>query len=52
VNLNNLAKQITLQEGLKESISIAQVKEVMRLFFIALGNMTISEINDIIKKYK
>ena len=29
MNLNELAKEITLKEGLKESISIAQVKEVL-----------------------
>lgn len=33
VNLNNIAKEVTESEGLKESISIAQTKEVMRIIF-------------------
>jgi len=31
INLNALAKSVTESEGLKKSISIAQVKEVIRL---------------------
>lgn len=30
MNLNELAREVTLREGLKKSISIAQVKEVIR----------------------
>lgn len=52
MNLNNLAREITLQEGLKEPISIAQVKEVMKLVLKAISQMTIGEIHDIVKKYK
>lgn len=32
VNLNDVAREVTLREGGKESISIAQVKEVIRHF--------------------
>ena len=34
MNLNKAAKNVTLREGGKESLSIAQVKEVIRLFLI------------------
>ena len=33
MNLNDLAKKITLKEGKKKNLSIAQVKEVIRLVF-------------------
>ncbi len=33
MNLNEFAKKITLKEGGKKSLSIAQVKEVIRLVF-------------------
>jgi hypothetical protein len=51
VNLNNLAKEITLSEGLKQSVSIAQVKEIMKLLFVALSKMTLNEVTVIFKKY-
>lgn len=31
MNLNQLAKQITLREGLKKQVNIAQVKEILRV---------------------
>jgi hypothetical protein len=37
INLNELARDITLQEGKKQSISIAQVKEVLKLYFEIVG---------------
>lgn len=52
VNLNKIAKKITLAEGLKKQISIAQVKEVMKLVFKELKTMTINDINKIFDKYK
>lgn len=33
MNLNEFAKKITLKEGGKKNLSIAQVKEVIRLVF-------------------
>ena len=38
MNLNVFAREITLQEGLKKSMSIAQVKEVIRLVLTELAN--------------
>lgn len=38
-NLNDLAKEVTLSEGLKHSLTIAQVKEVVRIVGeLARGN--------------
>jgi hypothetical protein len=51
VNLNKLASEITVSEGLKKSVNIGQVKEVMKLLFKKLNKMTIEDINGIIKRY-
>ena len=37
MNLNEFAKQLTLGEGKKESISVAQVKEVLKIANKILG---------------
>jgi hypothetical protein len=52
VDLNDLAKEITLQEGKKESVSIAQVKEVMHLLLHKLSKLSREQINYILKSYK
>lgn len=39
MNLNKLAKEITVMEGLKQSLSIAQVKEVIALLGIRWRKM-------------
>lgn len=31
MNINDFAREVTLAEGLKKSVSIAQVKEVLRI---------------------
>lgn len=33
MNLNKLAREITLQEGLKTQVNIGNVKEILRLMF-------------------
>ena len=38
INMNELAIKIAKQEGKRKSISIAQVKEVIRLVFVELAN--------------
>ena len=38
VNQNKLARQITLEEGKKRQVSIAQVKEVLRIAITRLAN--------------
>lgn len=52
MNLNDWAREITLEEGGKISISIAQVKEVMRLILIDLAQMDDWEIEMILKRYR
>jgi hypothetical protein len=52
MNLNELAKDITLQEGKAQSLSIAQVKEVMKLVFTRLADLSSSEVEKILKKYR
>lgn len=52
VNLNDMAKRITLKEGKKRQVSIAQVKEVMKLTFEELAELEIEEITKIINRYK
>lgn len=38
VNQNTLARRIALEEGKKRQVSIAQVKEVLRIAIIRLAN--------------
>jgi len=52
MNLNNMAKRITLKEGGKRNLNIGDVKEVMKLIFQTLAKLSIWEIGSILKKYK
>ena len=52
MNLNDLAKEITLQEGGKVNLSIAQVKEVMKILLTELANMTTGEVEDVLRRYR
>ena len=52
MNLNQVAREITLAEGLKKNTSIGQVKEVMRLFLKMMKKMTMQEITTMLSKYK
>lgn len=38
INRNELARRVTLREGLKKQVNIAQVKEVHRVTFTLLAN--------------
>jgi len=44
MNLNEIAKNITLKEGKKVSLPIGQVKEVIRLFIEEMGKYTPDDI--------
>jgi predicted DNA-binding antitoxin AbrB/MazE fold protein len=50
-NLNELARKITLQEGKKINLSIAQVKEVIRLVLLELGSLPEEEARATIDRY-
>ena len=52
MNLNDFAKEITLIEGRKKSLSIAQVKEVIRLTLIRLANSPMAETEAVLNRYK
>jgi len=52
INLNTLARDITLREGLKESVSIAQVKEILKITFEELSGYYPSEVLRVIEKYE
>lgn len=51
-DLNVLAQAITEQEGLKKSLSIAQVKEVLKLTLRHLKGMTVEEVASLLKRVK
>ena len=50
MNLNTIAKNITLKEGGKVNLPVAQVKEVMRLFILELSNYPEREILSMMDK--
>lgn len=52
MNLNKLAREITLKEAGKQEVSIAQVKEVMRLVFEKLAKLEPLELFKLLKRYK
>lgn len=52
MNLNEFAKEITLEEGKKVNLPIGQVKEVMQLVFKKLAGMNLIEVLEILKKYR
>jgi hypothetical protein len=52
MNLNELAKEVTLKEGGKKSLGIGQVKEVMKLVLQKLAEMTPEQVEKILKKYR
>jgi predicted DNA-binding antitoxin AbrB/MazE fold protein len=51
-NLNDLAKRVTLKEGKKLNLSIAQVKEVMRILFSSLTEMKFKDVVEILNRYR
>jgi len=52
MNLNSLAKEIALIEGKRKSISIAQVKEVLRIVLIKLADEEPKEVAKVLKRYR
>lgn len=52
LNLNDLAKEIALEEGKKKPISIGQVKEVMRILLTKLSKMSDERILTVINRYR
>jgi len=52
INLNVLAREITLKEGKKKNLSIADVKEVMKIIFTRLAKLNKEDIEDILWRYR
>jgi hypothetical protein len=52
MNLNELAREVTLKEGGKKQISIAQVKEVMKILLIELAKLEFGELRKILRRYR
>jgi hypothetical protein len=50
--MNEFAKDITLQEGLKKSVNIAQVKEILKLILIKLADMDDNEVQKLLGRYR
>ena len=51
-NLNELAREVTLKEGKKRSVSIAQVKEIIRIALIMLAKLPRWEVNEMLDRFK
>lgn len=52
MNLNEFAKTITLKEGGKKSLSVAQVKEVIKLTLLELAAKEDNKVLKLLKRYK
>jgi predicted DNA-binding antitoxin AbrB/MazE fold protein len=50
--MNELAREVTLEEGMKQSVSIAQVKEVLKITFSILAEMEPEEYDKLIRRYR
>jgi len=52
MNLNEFAVKVTKIEGLKKQISIAQVKEMIKILFKELSKMKDEEVSKLLARYK
>lgn len=53
MNLNDLARTVTLKEGKKKSVSIAQIKEVMKILLTELAQLDFNyEVEIILRRYR
>lgn len=52
MNLNDLAKRIAEREGKSQQVSIAQIKEIMRLIFEELSELGEEELEEILERYR
>ena len=51
MNLNDLARRITLKDGGKKHISVAQVKEVMKMLLEELAELDDKELQRALARY-
>jgi len=52
MNLNKLAREIAKIEGKKLELSIAQIKEVLKITLIELGKFSNNEIIKTVQRYR
>ena len=52
INLNELAKRITLREGLKDPEKIGNVKEILRLALEELAKEDSIDVLQVLKRFK
>ena len=52
MNLNNLAREITLEEGGKVNLNIGQVKEVIKLLLKKLSLVSQNELEGTLKRFR
>jgi hypothetical protein len=52
INMNDFAISVSLDEGKKESVNIAQIKEVISITMRKLGEHTDAEIIEVINRYR
>ena len=52
MNLNDFAKEITLEEGGKVNLSIAQVKEVLKITLTKLSLLSSNELEELMKRFR
>jgi predicted DNA-binding antitoxin AbrB/MazE fold protein len=52
MNLNEFARRVTLAEGGRVSVSIAQVKEIMRIIFRMMARMPMEKVVRIVKRFE
>ena len=52
VNLNSFAKEVTLKEGKKINLSIAQTKEVIKIVLQLLSKMTVADLLSLMTRIK
>ena len=50
--MNEFARRVTLAEGGRVSLSIAQVKEVMRIVFRMLARMPREKVERVIRRFE
>ena len=52
VNLNELAREVTLIEGKKESVNMAQVKEILSITLTKLAALPQEQLDELLSRYK
>ncbi len=52
INMNDIAKKVTLIKGGKVSINIAQVKEILKIFLQILAKLKFEDVVKLLLRYR